>query len=135
MARTLFGGVHVFAVGRIAGHVLCMARPGSRVEMNSFGSSSFSADPQSASGVGRNLTLSAHARPIAEAIWRMRWRASSASIDAYGGDHGYSQETSATTASGKNRSEHIRLVAARFFSHGTESGLGLRHHRASDRRR
>lgn len=135
MARTFFGRVPVCAVGRDAEQVLCLARPGSRVETCPIGSSSVGDDPQSAPGMGRNLGLSAHARLFAEAIWRRRWPSPSASVDAYRGNHGYSQETSSTTASGTNRSEHTRPVAARFFRHGTEPGLGLGHHRTGDRGR
>ena len=65
MARTCFGRVPVCAVGRDAEQVLCLARPGSRVETSRFGSSSVGEDPQSAPGMGRELGLSAHARLFA----------------------------------------------------------------------
>ncbi|MYD44864.1 MAG: hypothetical protein F4W92_00705 [Gammaproteobacteria bacterium] len=71
MARTFFG--HVRVGGRDAVQVLCMARPWSRVETSSFGSSSLGDDSQSALGMGGDLGLSAQARLFAVAIWRMRW--------------------------------------------------------------
>ena len=61
-------------------------------------------DSRSAPGMGWDLGLSAHARLFEEAIWRTRRSAPSASVDTYGRNHGYSQETSATTATGTSRS-------------------------------
>ena len=63
-----FGRVPVCAIRRNAEQVLCMARPWSRVETSSFGSSSLGDDSQSAPGMGRDLGLSAHARLFAEAL-------------------------------------------------------------------
>jgi len=64
--------------------------------------------------MGLDIGLSVHAHLFAAAIWRARWPAPSASVDADGGNHGYSQETSSTTASGTNRSNTSDLLQCDF---------------------
>lgn len=135
MAPVFSGHFNVSFARRVPEQLLRLGRAWSGIQLCRFGSPVLGAHSKFAPGVVRHLWLSAHARLFTGAIWRTHRQASSAPVDAFGGINGYSQETSATTATRAQRPQLVRFATTRFFGHSTESGLSHRHHGTEDRRR